>query len=910
NVLVVLDAGEHDGLPFMVSELLEGQTLRERLKRGPLPFSEALECAAGIASGLAAAHGKRILHRDLKPENVFITSERGAKILDFGTAKWVEVAPDAGEQLTVSGAAPGTVSYMSPEQVRGRALDLRSDLFSLGLVLHELFGGARAFRRESPVETAYAIISEPAPALPQAVPSRLRALVTRCLAKEREERPESAQQVADELALVRAEWLAQGPRKSRRASWVGLGAVLALAIAGVALRLGRTASPSVPLPEVMTPLAVLPARTPAATLAPVAAGLSSLLAEALQARGFATVPTEAVLRKFSPSAAADPARDAALATRLGAHAMLSGTLSETGGALSIALELRETASQRSLAQVTAQGPVEELPRIAVSLASQLRPALGTPSSPAPEGPLVLSEASSDVPGALRAYMEGEAALRQLDWRGATDRFRRAVALDPRFALAQYRLAVASAFREPGLSGDALTQALRYESLLSPRDRLLVDAFALLREGRVDECEAKYRELLRRDPSDVEAWYQLGELGFHLMPLHLRSPLAAAEAFGQVLSLDPEHGESLEHLADLALIDGDSARAAELAGRYLDANPSDAPEMFPMRWTRATEHHDTAERERILAALSGPEATRKALQDTFLRARWQPDDLTDALTLARAMTEQGTPSQRARGHEGAAIVELARGRPAAARQELRRASELDPVGPFRTEALWISTLDFLPLDRPQGLAALESAAQLLDEFKNDPQQAVIIRTWRGLLRVRMHDSAGAEADASELAKWTDGSSSTVGTDSALWVRASLAHARAADAQAQELLASMKLRVPYARVSRFERLSAPLLRARIAAASGRLDEALALTRVFTPTGLFEPVYLAPSLALRAEVLERKGDRVGAIAALRRLLALWSGAAPELAAVVGAHRAHLSDLERAAASGPPLRRSPAAR
>jgi eukaryotic-like serine/threonine-protein kinase len=150
NILGIYDIGTHDGAPFLVSELLEGQTLREKLETGPPPVRRAIEYALGIAQGLAAAHEKGIVHRDLKPENVFITRDGRIKVLDFGLAKLVrpeeshETVATLASPATLPGTVMGTVGYMSPEQVKGGASDARSDIFSFGAVLYEMLTGKRA----------------------------------------------------------------------------------------------------------------------------------------------------------------------------------------------------------------------------------------------------------------------------------------------------------------------------------------------------------------------------------------------------------------------------------------------------------------------------------------------------------------------------------------------------------------------------------------------------------------------------------------------------------------------------------------------------------------------------------------------------------------------------------------------
>jgi hypothetical protein len=211
NLLAIFDTGVHEGGPYIVFELLQGQTLRERLGPGPLPTRKAVECAIQIAHGLAAAHQAGIVHRDLKPENVFLTTDGRVKILDFGLAK---VRPSRGEvetdgetrsEITDAGAVLGTVAYMSPEQAGGRPADQRSDIFSFGSVLFEMVSGRRAFARDTSVETLRAILKEDPHELTRVkggVPSGLQQIVRRCLEKRIEERFQSARDVAFALEAV------------------------------------------------------------------------------------------------------------------------------------------------------------------------------------------------------------------------------------------------------------------------------------------------------------------------------------------------------------------------------------------------------------------------------------------------------------------------------------------------------------------------------------------------------------------------------------------------------------------------------------------------------------------------------------------------------------------------------------
>src|SRR5499427_8148604 len=213
NILAIHDIGSKDGAPYVVSELLEGETLRSRLASGALSARKAIDYAVQVARGLAAAHEKGIVHRDLKPENLFITKDGRVKILDFGLAK-VTRPEKSGVQASVVSTTPastepgvvmGTVGYMSPEQVRGQPTDARSDIFSFGAILYEMLSGKRAFQGSSPVETMSAILKEDPPELSATtrnVSPGLERIVRHCLEKSPEERFHSAHDLAFDLEAL------------------------------------------------------------------------------------------------------------------------------------------------------------------------------------------------------------------------------------------------------------------------------------------------------------------------------------------------------------------------------------------------------------------------------------------------------------------------------------------------------------------------------------------------------------------------------------------------------------------------------------------------------------------------------------------------------------------------------------
>ena len=252
NIVAVYDVGTDAGTPYIVSELLDGESLRQLLARGALPSRKAIDYARQIAEGLAAAHDKAIVHRDVKPDNLFVTYDGRVKILDFGIAKLIgpgdDPAPHVGSPTdTAPGTVVGSVGYMSPEQVRGEIVDTRSDIFSCGTVLYEMLTGRPAFTRVSVAEAMVAVLNEEPPQpLPPTVPPSLARIVSRCLEKARQARFQSARDLAFSLEGLSGTDItrvpdelpgARGLRWYRRSAspWVVAGA-LALGLALGALR--------------------------------------------------------------------------------------------------------------------------------------------------------------------------------------------------------------------------------------------------------------------------------------------------------------------------------------------------------------------------------------------------------------------------------------------------------------------------------------------------------------------------------------------------------------------------------------------------------------------------------------------------------------------------------------------------
>ena len=353
NIVPLFDVGEQDGMRYAVAELVVGETLRVRLAGAPLPVPEAVEIAAQVAEGLTAAHEKGVVHRDIKPENIALMASGSPRILDFGLAKLSATAQPASDEgptrsslLTEPGVISGTVGYMSPEQVRGEALDGRSDLFSLGVVLYEMLTSRRPFQGSSQIETLNAILKEEPPPDPvlTALPPELERILRRCLAKRRENRYHSGADLAHDLrnsltttssGATRATVPAEA-RRSRLPVIAAAVAGLAIVLAGVFL-FGRRNTGSPSASGSPRTLAVLPFRAISAEGMPEHFGLGvadSVIGRLAAIRELTVRPTSAIARYETA-----PAEAASVGRTLGVDAVLEGTYQRIEGTTRVSVQM-------------------------------------------------------------------------------------------------------------------------------------------------------------------------------------------------------------------------------------------------------------------------------------------------------------------------------------------------------------------------------------------------------------------------------------------------------------------------------------------------------------------------------------------------------------------------------------------
>ena len=495
NILTVHDVGTQDGAPYVVSELLEGETLRERLSSGALSSRRAVDYATQIARGLAAAHEKGIVHRDLKPENLFVTKDGRVKILDFGLAKLTR--PETGGPTTkaptqTAGTEPGivmgTVGYMSPEQVRGEAADQISDIFSLGAVLYEMLTGRRAFRGASAIETLNAILKEEPPEVSQTgrdVSPSLERITRRCLEKSREERFQSARDLAfalEEAAAASApSSAAAAPLRPRRSPVprpviLGIGVILTLAVL-VAANVGGIRSRILggAAPGRIQSLAVLPlenlSRDPEQNY--FADGMTeALITDLAQIRSLRVISRTSVMgyratKKPLPQ----------IGRELNVDAVLEGSVQRSGGRVRITAQLIEASTDR---HVWAKSYERDL-RDVLSLQSEVAQA-------------VAGEIQAAVTPAEKSRLAKarpvDPAVHELDLRGRYQLNNAASEQDIRKAIGLFQQSLT---KDPGDAPAHVGLAYGYASLtdfyLPPRETMPPARAAAIRALELDETLA-------------------------------------------------------------------------------------------------------------------------------------------------------------------------------------------------------------------------------------------------------------------------------------------------------------------------------------------------------------------------------------------------------------------------------------
>jgi serine/threonine protein kinase/tetratricopeptide (TPR) repeat protein len=448
HILTVHDAGDFDGRPYLVTELVDGGTLMDWSKTRPRPWREIVDLLVGIADAIAMAHERGIVHRDLKPDNILVTRSGYAKLSDFGLAKLFErdtSQPQTAAEPSQTGVVLGTVGYMSPEQATGQRVDARTDIFSFGVVLHELLSGRRPFARNNTVEELHAIVHAPPPALPEDVPLPLRALVDKTLEKDPGQRYQTMREVVVELRRLLRESASgtvtphapRRPRPRMRAA-AAVAVATVVAIAGAA-ELTRSRIAPTTDPQIRS-IAVLPLRNLSSD--PQQEYFSDGATEALitslaQIRDLRVISWTSVMRYKSPTTRTIPE----IGRELHVDAIVEGSVQRVDRRVRITAQLIRAATDTHVWAKEFDRDMTDVLQLQANVAGAIADEIRIQITPA-ERRRLSSQRPVD-PDAYTEYLRGWHLLRKGDEqsvRQAVQAFERAIARQPDYPLAHAALA--------------------------------------------------------------------------------------------------------------------------------------------------------------------------------------------------------------------------------------------------------------------------------------------------------------------------------------------------------------------------------------------------------------------------------------------------------------------------------------
>ena len=561
NIVTLHDIGTDRGRPFLILELLRGETFHARLARGPLPPREAVTIAVQLGRALAHAHAAGVIHRDLTPGNVFLCRDGAAKVLDFGLAR-IFGSP------SLAGGTPG---YMAPEQMRREGEDARTDVFSAAVMLYESLSGRRPWEPKEGQRDPFGA-GPPPPLKVPGVPAALVRVIARGLSVDPAARPRDGKEWLDEL--LAAQERVEG-RKRRLLVRAGALAGLALAFGGVlaAVRLGWLG----PGEEAGPPVTVAVADVENATSEPDLTGLSGLLITSLEQSRRLSVLTRTRMLDLLQQAGHDRVdriderlgRD--VSRRAGARALLLATVRRFDEVYAIELKAIDPIADAYLFTLKEQGSGKSsIPGLIDRLGEATRRALREQASDVESSRVQLAAVVTPSMEAYRHYFLGVQCIDALALVAeCIEHFRRALKVDPTFAMAHYMVAYTAEFRQagPGEQKAAIAAAIANIDRAPPKERGLILAWNAHLEGKDEEAAGIHRQLVERYPEDPQVAYVAGDLLFH------REDCAGAlPYFEQALALGSAVPVLRAHVVEcLAHLDRGS-EGVERAARWAAAQP--------------------------------------------------------------------------------------------------------------------------------------------------------------------------------------------------------------------------------------------------------------------------------------------------------------------------------------------------
>ncbi len=597
NICVIHEIDEADGRLFMAMEYVEGESLKDRIARGPLKIGEAIDVAIQIAQGLDAAHRKSVIHRDVKPANIMIEAGGLVKIMDFGLAKML-----GRSRLTKMGTTLGTTAYMSPEQARGDETDHRSDIWSLGAVIYEMVAGRGPFRGDYEQAVLYSIVNEtpePLTAVRSGVPMELDRIAGKSLAKDSTERYQHADElVADLRALKKSieagaasRTAAAGvapvpaPAPGARRSWKRYSKILvALLVAAALITIYSFLRPVLFGDAASTerhPVAVITFenQTGDPQYDNLKKVIPNLLITSLEQSKYLQVVTWERLRDLVKQAGRHGVEDIdadlgfEVCRREKIEAIVIGSFAKLGDRFVTDIKVLDVGSKGSLAVAKADGKgLESIPEQVDELSRQISRGVGLSERKIEETQRPVIDVTTSSIEAYTYYLKGVDALERLYFGEAVRDLTKAIEIDSTFAIAYLFLGKghSSAFNRAE-AAKIYTKALHHAGKATERERLYINAqYALSVEDDREAAILIYRELLEKYPHEKYAWNFLGQL-YRKQGSH-REAIACQE---RAIDLDPTFGGALNELAYVHLGMANYKKALEVFQRYSALYPGDA-----------------------------------------------------------------------------------------------------------------------------------------------------------------------------------------------------------------------------------------------------------------------------------------------------------------------------------------------
>jgi len=573
NIVTLHDVGRCEQGPYLVLELLRGQTLDDRLEQGPVALREALRIAVAIAEGLAHAHAEGVVHRDLKPANVFLCEDGRVKVLDFGLAH-------ALGRRRIDG---GTPAYMAPEQWKGAPEDERTDVFALGVLLYRMLSGELPFPEQSDGKAFRSSrSSRPAAALEVPEAPALGTFAGRMLEKDPVDRPRDGREVLDALSTFRRELertpaSPSGPARPRRTTGrplaVGAAAAVLLALlvgAGLFLRVGGAPAPGAPVSVAVADFANQ-------TGEPELDGLSGLLITSLEQSQRLSVLTRVrmldVLHRLGKAnvQAVDEALGREVALSAGVRALVLATIRRFDQLYAIELKALDPVTSEYLFTLQEEGRGKaSVPGMIDRLSERTRERLRETPAEVRASSTPVADLTTASLEAYQHYFQGERLKEAIRYDAAIEAYRKAIAIDPGFALAHYRIAYLGKFTalpEPQRVAE-IEAALRSAGRVPAKERVLIQAWKAVMDGRSEEAHRLYAGVVAAHPEDKEALFMAGD-----QYLHEEDPVKALPYFERAVALDPTFEPALMHQADSLGMIGRTEELTQLALKWTERDPS-------------------------------------------------------------------------------------------------------------------------------------------------------------------------------------------------------------------------------------------------------------------------------------------------------------------------------------------------